>query len=70
MQSMRRQKQWRALWRHHLRGLQRVFSTFSKLGGELSMSEEQKLRRRQGESQSVSVLPPTKVPQTGNEPGR
>lgn len=69
MQGMRRQKQRRPLRRHHLRGLQGLFSTIAELRGKLPVSQEQELRGRQSQPEPVPVLPVTEVPQARDESG-
>lgn len=67
LQGMRRQEQWRALRRHHVRGLQGLLPALAVVGGQLSVSTQQELRRRPRQSQSLPVLSPSEMPSIGHE---
>nr|CAI5830857.1 unnamed protein product [Callosobruchus analis] len=70
MQGVWRQEQRRALWRHHVRGLQRILQAVAVFGSQLPMPQKQELCRGPGQQEQVSVLSATEMPQAGNEPGR
>lgn len=66
VQGMWWQEQRRSLRRDHVRGLQGIFPSLPVIGGELSVSPNEELRRGSGQPKPVSVLPATEVPQAGH----
>ena len=66
LQGLRGQVQRGSLRRDHLRGLQGVLPAVAEQRGQLPVRETAKLRCRSNQSESLSILSTTKMPQPRN----